>query len=104
MVNEYVSKMCRCVGEELDKVGPLFFNLYFGRVPKRQPHTSVFLEQRTLRKIVLVIKEDGAAEIPFERFVFDVEWLVHDDMLGKDGRDSMSVPPHGPDRIKSSQN
>ncbi|SCV71001.1 BQ2448_3763 [Microbotryum intermedium] len=61
MVNEYVSKMCRCIGEELDK--------------------------RTLRKIVLVIKEDGPAETPFERFVFDVEWLIHDDMLGIDGRD-----------------
>ncbi|KDE07819.1 hypothetical protein MVLG_01914 [Microbotryum lychnidis-dioicae p1A1 Lamole] len=61
LVNEYVSKMCRCVGEELDK--------------------------RSLRKIILVIKDDGPAETPFERFVFDVEWLIHDDMLGKDARD-----------------
>ncbi|SCZ98431.1 BZ3500_MvSof-1268-A1-R1_Chr7-1g09135 [Microbotryum saponariae] len=68
LVNEYVSKMCRCVGEELDKVR--LARLHW-----------------TLRKIIVVIKDDGPAETPFERFVFDVEWLIHDDMLGKDARD-----------------
>ncbi|GAA6008801.1 hypothetical protein JCM11491_003788 [Sporobolomyces phaffii] len=49
-LTEYVGRVLECVEEELLK--------------------------GTVRRVVLVIKEDGVAQTPLERYVFDFEWLI----------------------------
>ncbi|GAA5956671.1 hypothetical protein JCM3765_005698 [Sporobolomyces pararoseus] len=58
---EYIGRIMECVEEELSK--------------------------GTVKRVVLVLRENSINQTPFERYVFDFEWLIKNEDFPKDGGD-----------------
>ena len=46
----------------------------------------------SLSKVALVIKEASLADTPFERFVFDFDWIIPEENIGTKDGDWVYVP------------
>lgn len=87
-LTEYIGRVMECIEEELSKVCSFSSDYFF---EGSDPNLRSEWQQGTVNRVVLVLRENSINQTPFERYVFDFEWLIRNEDFPKDGGDFVWV-------------